>query len=89
MDPHSAYQIITEDFAKQGSSGFSKEHWPGMNAAILLLALKQDTQSLEGYIGKYLALANGSEWLDCILIYFFCDGLNHPLKSRVIHEGPC
>jgi len=87
MDPNSVDPILTEDFARQGSSGFSKGHWPGMNAAILLLALKQGTRSLEGYIGEYLALANGSELPDCILIDFFCDGLNQPLKSKVIH-GP-
>ncbi len=34
-------------------------------------------------------LANGSELPDCMLIDFFCDGLNQPLKSKVIHKGPC
>ncbi len=79
---------VTEYSAKQGSSGFSKEHLPGMDAGILLLVLKQGTRSLEGYIAEYLALANGSELPDCVLIGFFCDGLNQPLKSKVIHKGP-
>ncbi len=90
MDPHVSRLVrpVTEYSAEQGSSGFSKEHLPGMDAAILLLALKQGTRSLEGYIAEYLALDNGSELPDCMLIDFFCDGLNQPLKSKVIHKGP-
>ncbi len=59
-----------------------------MDAAILLLALKQGTRSLKGYVAEYLALANGSKLPDCILIDFFCDGLNKPVRSNVIHKGP-
>ncbi len=90
MDPRVSRFVrpVTEYSATQGSSGFSSEHWPGMDAAILLLALKQGTRSLEGYIAEYLALANGSELPDCMLKDFFCDGLNQPLKSKVIHKGP-
>ncbi len=90
MDPHVSYSdhFVTEYSAPQGSSGVSNEHWPGMDAAILLLALKQGTRSLKRYITEYLALANGSELPDCMLIDFFCDGLNQPLKSKVIHKGP-
>ncbi len=90
MDPHVSrlVRLITEYSAKQGSSGFTKEHWPGMKAAILLLVLKQGTRSLEVYIVEYLALANGSELPDCMLIDFFCDGLNQSLKSRVVQKGP-
>ncbi len=52
MDPHASRLVhpVTEYSAKQGSSGFPNEHWSGMDAAILLLALKQGTRSLEGYI---------------------------------------
>ncbi len=90
MDPHVSCSdhFVTEYSAPQGSSGVSNEHWPGMDAAILLLALKQGTRSLERYITEYLALANGSELPDCMLIDFFCDGLNQPLESKVIHKGP-
>ncbi len=87
MDPHDS-RVVTEYSATQGSSGFSNEHWSGMDAAILLLTLKQGTRSLKRYIAEYLALANGSELPDCMLIDFFCDGLNQPLKSKVIHKGP-
>ncbi|XP_058639017.1 uncharacterized protein LOC131544658 isoform X2 [Onychostoma macrolepis] len=59
-----------------------------MDAAILLLALKQGTRSLEGYITEYLALANGSELPDYMLIDFFCEGINQPLKSRLTLEAP-
>ncbi len=59
-----------------------------MDTAILLLALKQGTRSLEGYITEYLALANGSDLPDCLLIDFFCDGLNQPLKGKIIQDGP-
>ncbi len=90
MDPHASRLVgsVTEYSATQGSSGFSNEHWSGMDASILLLALKQGTRSLERYIMEYLALANGSELPDCMLIDFFCDGLNQPLKSKWIHKGP-
>ncbi len=66
MDPHASCLVrpVTEYSATQGPSGFSNEHWPGMDAAILLLALKQGTRSLERYITEYLALANGSELPD-------------------------
>ncbi len=82
MDPHASRLVVpvTEYSAPQGSSGFSNEHLPGMYIAILLLALKQGTRSLEHYIAEYLALANGSELPDCMLIDFFCDGPNQPLK---------
>ncbi len=90
MDPYASRLVgsDTEYSAAQGSSGFPNEHLSGMDTAILLLAPKQGTRSLERYIAEYLALANGSELPDCILIDFFCDGLNQPLKSKVIHKGP-
>ncbi len=90
MDPHVSRLVnpVTEYSAKQGSSGFPNQHWSGMDTATLLLALKQGTRSLEGYITEYLALANGSDLPDCILIDFFCDGLNQPLKAKIIHNGP-
>ncbi len=70
MDPHDS-RVITEYSAPQGSSGFPNGHLPGMDTAILLLALKQGTRSLERYIAEYLALANDSELPDCMLIDFF------------------
>ncbi len=90
MDPHASRLVgsVTEYSATQGSSGFPNGHLPGIDAAILLLALKQDTRSLERYIAEYLALANGSELPDCMLIDFFCDGLNQTVRSKVIPQGP-
>ncbi len=88
MDPHASRLVRTEYSATQGSSGFPNQHWSGMDTAALLLGLKQGTRSLEGYITEYLALANGSDLPDCILIDFFCDGLNQPLKAKVIQNGP-
>ncbi len=90
MDPHVSHLVrpVTEYSATQGSSGFSCGHLPGMDAVILLLALKQGTRLLERYIAEYLALANGSELPDCILIDFFCDGLNQTVRSKVIPQGP-
>ncbi len=90
MDPHVSRLIrpIIEYSATQGSSGFSNKQLPGIDAAILLLALKQGTRSLKGYVAEYLALANGSKLPNCILIDFFCDGLNKPVRSKVIHKGP-
>ncbi len=90
MDPHVSRLVrpVTEYSATQGYSGFPNGHLPGMDTAILLLALKQGTRSLERYIAEYLALANGSELPDCMLIDFFCDGLNQTVKSKVISQGP-
>ncbi len=79
---------VTEYSATQGSSSFSDEHWPGMNIARLLLALEQGTRSLEDYIQEYLNVAYYSDLPDCVLIDFFCEGVNQPLKSKLIHEGP-
>ncbi len=79
---------VTEYSAKQGSSSFSEEHWPGMDTARILLTLKQGSRSLENYIRKFLAIANYSDLPDCLLIEFFCDGINQPLQSDLRREGP-
>ncbi|KAI2668520.1 Foot protein 1 variant 1 [Labeo rohita] len=74
--------------ATQGSSNFSSGHRPGMDTTRQLLALEQGTRSLEGYIQEYLALAYYSDLPDCMLKDFFCEGINQPLKSRLLREGP-
>ncbi len=55
MDPHVSRLVVpvTEYSAKQGSSSFSVEHWPGMDTARILLTLKQGSQSLENYIREF------------------------------------
>ncbi len=90
MDPHVSRLVnpITEYSAKRGSSGFSSGQWPGMDIARLLLSLKQGTHSLEDYIQEYLDLAHFSDLPDCVLIDFFCEGINQPLKSQLIRECP-
>ncbi len=90
MDPHVSRLVlpVTEYSAPQGSSGFSSGQWPGMDIARLLLALKQGTRSLEDYIEEYLNVAYYSDLPDCVLIDFFCEGINQPLKSRLTLEGP-
>ncbi len=90
MDPYVSRLIypVTEYLASQGSSSCSSGHWPGMDTAIILLALKQGTQSLENYILSFLAIAYYSDLLDIILIEFICDGINQPLKSKLRCEGP-
>ncbi len=90
MDPHVSRLVrpVTEYSASQGSSGFSSGQWPGMDIARLLLALKQGTRSLEDYIQEYLNVAYYSDLPDCVLIDFFCEGINQPLKSRLTLEGP-
>ncbi len=90
MDLHVSCLVrpVTEYSATQGPSSFSDEHWPGMNIARLLLALEQGTRSLEDYIQEYLNVAYYSDLPDCVLIDFFCEGVNQPLKSKLIHEGP-
>ncbi len=90
MDLHVSRLVrsVTEYSATKGSSSFSNGHWPGMDTAKLLLALKQDTRSLESYIQEYLETANYSDLPDCVLIDFFCAGINQPLKLRLTLEGP-
>ncbi len=90
MDPHVSRLVssVTEYSATQGSSGFSSEPWPGMDIARLLLSLKQGTRSLEDYIQEYLSVAYYSDMPDCVLIDFFGEGINQPLKSRLTLEGP-
>ncbi len=87
MDPHDS-RVVTEYSATQWSSSFSEEHWPGMDTSRILLALKQGPRSLENYIQEYLAIAYYSDLPDCLLIEFFCDGINQPLRSKLISEGP-
>ncbi len=90
MDPHVSRLVrpVTEYSATQGSSGFHEQYWPGMYTARLLLPLKQGKRSLEDFIQEYLDVANYSDFPDDVLINFFCDGINQPLKSKLICEGP-
>ncbi len=83
MDPYASRLVgsVTEYSAAKGSSSFSNGHWPGMDTAKLLLALKQDTRELESYILEFLEIANYSDLPDCMLIDVFCEGINQPLKS--------
>ncbi len=37
---------------------------------------------------RYLNVAFYSGLPDCVLIDFFCEGVNQPLKSMIIHKGP-
>ncbi len=60
-----------------------------MDTARILLTLKRGLRSLENYIRKFLAIANYSDLPDCLLIEFFCDGINQPLQSELRREGPC
>ncbi len=90
MDPHVSRLVssVTEYSATQGSSGFHEQYWPGMYTARLLLSLKQGKRLLEDFTQEYLDVANDSDFPDDILIDFFCDGINQPLKSQLIREGP-
>ncbi len=90
MDPHVSLSanFVTEYSATQGFSNFSRGHWPGMDITRLLLAFEQGTRSLEDYVHEYLDLAYFSDFPDCVLIDFFCEGINQTLKSKLITEGP-
>ncbi len=87
MDLH--VRPVTAYSATQGSSSFSCGYWPGMDTSILLLTLEQGLRSLEDYVQEYLEIAYYSDRPDCVLIVFFCEGINQPLKSRLSLEGPC
>ncbi len=90
IDPYASCLVrpVTEYSATRGSSSFSDEHWPGMNIARLLLALEQGTRSLDDYILEYLSIANYSNLPGCLLLEFFCKGINQPLMSKFRREGP-
>ncbi len=90
MDPHVSRLVspVTEYSANKGSSGFSNGYWPSMDMAGMLLTLEQGSRPLEDYIQEYLDLAHFSDLPDCVLIDFFCEGINQPLKSQLIREGP-
>ncbi|ROK67591.1 hypothetical protein DPX16_12493 [Anabarilius grahami] len=72
----------------KGSSSVPGEHWAGRNIAHLSLVLTQGTRSLEDYITEYLDIAYWSDLPDCVLIDFFCEGINQPLKAQLVRNGP-
>ncbi|XP_051739084.1 uncharacterized protein LOC127506546 [Ctenopharyngodon idella] len=88
MDPRSADPSLQKTSPTHGSSGFPEEQWPSRNVAQLLLGLTQGTRSIEDYITEYLNIAYWSDLPDCVLIDFFCEGINQPLKEQLIREGP-
>ncbi len=90
MDPPVSRLVnpITEYSATKGSSGFSCGYWSGTDIARMLLHLEQGSLPLEDYVQDYLDLAHFSDLPDCALIDFFCEGINQPLKSQLIREGP-
>ncbi len=90
MDLHVSRLVrpVTEYSATQGSSSFSCGYWPGMYTSRLLLTLEQGLRSLEDYVQEYLEIAYYSDLPDCVLIDFFCEGINQLLKSRLSLEGP-
>ncbi len=55
MDPHVLRLVrpITEYSATRGSSGFSKEPWPGMDPFDQLLDLRQGSSSIEEYVTHF------------------------------------
>ena len=88
MDPSSSAASLQNTSPLQGSSGFPCEFRPGLDNALMLLTLEQGSRSLEDYIQEYLDLAYCSDMPDYVLIDFFCEGINQPLRSRLIREGP-
>ncbi len=70
------------------SSSISCGYWPGTDTVRLLLTLEQGLRSLDDYVQEYLEIAYYSDLPDCVLIDFFCEGINQPLKSRLNLEGP-
>ncbi len=90
MDPNVSrlFTPVIEYSAVRGSSGFSKELWPGMDTTTLLFALKQGTRSLEDHIQDFLVIVDYSDLPDIVLMEVFCDGINQPLRSRLRREGP-
>ncbi len=70
LDPLASRLVcsVTEYSATQGSSGFSEEHWPGMDTERLLIALRQGSWLLENHIHKFIAIANYSDLPDKLFV---------------------
>ncbi len=85
MDPHASRFVssVTEYSASRGSSGFSKEPWPGMDPFDQLLDLRQGSSSIEEYITQFGELPYRIPFDDVVLKYFFCFGLSEPIKSWI------
>ncbi len=83
MDLHASHLVgsVTEYSATQGSSGFSKEHWPGMDPFDQLLDLRQGSSSIEEYITQFCELSYGIPFDDVVLKDIFRFGLSEPIKS--------
>ncbi len=83
MDPHVSRLVdpITEYSAPRGSSGFSKEPWPGMDPFDQLLDLRQGSSSIEEYITQFCELSYRKPFDDVILKDIFRFELSEPIKS--------
>ncbi len=83
MDPHVSRlgHPVTEYSATQGSSGFSKEPWPGMDPFDQLLDLRQGNSSIEEYVTQFCELSYGVLFDEVALKDIFRLGLNEPVKS--------
>ncbi|ROI15566.1 Deoxyribonuclease gamma [Anabarilius grahami] len=59
-----------------------------MDPATQLVSLRQGTRTLEVHIQNFLDIAHLSDLPDCALIDFFGYGLNEPLKTSLLTNGP-
>ncbi len=83
MDPHVSRLVrpVTEYSATRGSSGFSKEPWPGMDPFDQLLDLRQGSSSVEEYVTQFCEISCRVPFDEVVLKYIFHFGLNEPIKS--------
>ncbi len=83
MDPYASRLIgsVTEYSATGGSSGFSKEPWPGMDPFDQLFDLRQGSSSIEEYVTKFCEISYRVPFDEVVLKDIFRFGLNEPIKS--------
>ncbi len=83
MDVHVSRLIrpVTEYSATRGSSGFSKEPWPGMDPFDQLLDLRQGSSSIEEYVTQFCEITYRVPFDEVVLKDIFRFGLNEPIKS--------
>ncbi len=83
MDPLASRfcHVVTEYSASRGSSGLSKEPWPGMDPFDQLFDLRQGSSSIEDYVTQFCEITYRVPFDEVLLKYIFCFGLNKPIKS--------
>ncbi len=83
MDPHASHLVcpVTEYSATRGSSGFSKEPWPGMDPFDQLFDMRPGSSAIEEYVTQFCEISDKVHFDEVFLKDIFRFGLSEPIKS--------